>query len=42
MENWKTTKNSIKKEIYTNIQKYFESISLEDLKQSKWKVPIGG
>ena len=42
MENWKTTKNSIKKEIYTNIQKYFESISLEDLKPSKWKVPIGG
>ena len=42
MENWKTTKNSIKKEIYTNIQKYFESISLEDLKPSKWKFPIGG
>tara|TARA_R100000008_G_scaffold81831_1_gene65481 strand:+ start:11196 stop:12479 length:1284 start_codon:yes stop_codon:yes gene_type:complete len=42
MENSKTTKESIKKNIYANVQKYFENISFEELKPSKWKVPIGG
>ena len=34
--------DSLKKEIFQNIKKYFETISIEDIKPSKWKVPIGG
>ena len=34
--------HSLKKEIFQKIKEYFEVISIDDIKPSKWKVPIGG
>tara|TARA_Y100000310_G_scaffold313849_1_gene362659 strand:+ start:3345 stop:4628 length:1284 start_codon:yes stop_codon:yes gene_type:complete len=38
----KTNTENIKKEIFENVTRYFQNISLDDIKPSKWKVPIGG
>ena len=35
--------NDIRKNIiYENIEKYFDEVSIEDIKPNSWKVPIGG
>jgi len=38
----KKSADSLKEEIFQNIKEYFETISTDDIKPSKWKVPIGG
>ena len=29
-------------QIYENVKEYFDNVSVQDLKPSSWKVPIGG